>query len=171
MNWPVNCSSCLFYKIILSNKLCGLNLYINMQWWHFVSLGIWHCSHARLPALAVTLQFGQSWCSTVSVLPMRMRDVPGVRSLPCWAALCSTSNGWVPWLAARSDPKKKKKEVKSMCMPAALIPSSVCLCVTLNCVFWIKRNLVCVLMTFFEPDGCGPDDAPRFWSGCFTIYR
>lgn len=35
--------------------------------------------------------------------------------------------GWLPGVT--------QKEVKPMCMPAALIPSSICLCVTLNNAF------------------------------------
>lgn len=43
--------------------------------------------------------------------------------------------GWLPGVT--------HKEVKPPCMPAALIPSScVFVCVTLNCVFWTKHNLV-----------------------------
>ena len=143
----MSCFTCLLYKRRCFHVVWIMSL-INMRWWHFVSLGIRHCSLARLPASAVALQFGQSGCSTVSVLPMRMREVSGFRVCrPCWAFLCSTSNGWVPWLAARWDPKKKWKPCA--CQLHWFRP--LCVCVwhwTMLCE--PNVNLVCVLLTFFE---------------------
>lgn len=57
--------------------------------------------------LACFLQFGQSGCSMVSILPMRMRDVSGVRVCPAELLFVVHQMAWVPWLAAWSDPKKK----------------------------------------------------------------
>lgn len=85
--------------------------WMNMQWWSFVSLGILHCSLTCLPALAV-------WrCSLANHGVQRWAFYQweckfhgvGVCRL-CWASLYSTSNGWVSWLAARSDqPHPQKK--------------------------------------------------------------
>lgn len=87
---------------------------INMQWWCFVSLGILHCSLTCLPALAVwryslanhgvqRWAFYQWECKFHGVGVCRL----------CWASLYSKSNGWVSWLAARSDLRHPQKKWNS----------------------------------------------------------
>jgi len=52
-------------------KLYAVVMFLSPVW-------IRHCSHARLPAFDATLQFGQSGCSTLSVLPMRLLGGAGL---------------------------------------------------------------------------------------------
>lgn len=106
----------------------------------FSPLWIRHCSLARLPAFAATLQSGQSGCSTVSVLPMQMRDGAGFRVCPAELLFLFHQMTSVPWLGARSGPEK---EVKSMCMPAARLPP-VCVCVFRGSVFIEPNVTLCV---------------------------
>lgn len=100
---------------------------------------------------SVTLLFGQSWCLKVSIPPMRMQVS---RCRLCWASVYSTSNGWVPWLAAWSDlphhhPTHKRSEI---CVHASCTNSILCLCVMLNCVLLKQKTMtLCVFTTFSEP--------------------
>lgn len=130
-----------------------------MQWWHIVSLGIWHCSLARLPAWAVTLQTGQSGCSTVSVLPMRMRDVSGVRVCPAELLFVVRQ---IPWPAARSDPEKKRNPCacqlhwfRSLCVCVwrwtVLSEPNVTMCVS----SWRSLNRMAAVPTMLPGSGVG----------------
>lgn len=133
-----------------------------MQWWHFISLGIRHCSHARLPALAVTLQFGQSWCSTVSVSPMRMGDVSGARVCPAELLFVvhqmAEFLGWLPGVT--------QKKMWNPCACQLHWFSPLCVCVyrwtvmsepnVTMCVFlWCSLNWTAAVPTMLPGSGVG----------------
>lgn len=152
---------------------CGLNLLMNMQWWCFVSLGILHCSLTRLPALAVwrcslanhgvqRWAFYQWECTFHGVGVCRL----------CWASLY----GWVFLAGCLKWPAPPTKEVKFMCIPAALIPSSVFVCDAQLCSInpsppKNNHDPLCLHDALWTRTAAAHDDAPRFRRWCFTFYR
>lgn len=107
-----------------SDILCGL---INMQWWCVVSLGILHCSLTCLPVLAVwrcSLANHGVWRWAFHQWECKFHGA-GCAELLFIVHQMAEFLGWLPG-ATSPTTTPPTKEVKFVCMPAALIPSCVC---------------------------------------------